>query len=103
MLAHHCSDLIFPVVVVGDSRAFPVEVESSQSTAHQLTGHLVVSEGESRVSLAPQRGIASDGDQTLRDLYAERVPLYERYGEIVVDCDEASPEEIAATIAAQLN
>ena len=57
---------------------------------------------EYRVSLAPQRGIASDGDQTLRDLYAERVPLYERYGEIVVDCDEASPKEIAATIAAQL-
>lgn len=57
---------------------------------------------EHRVSLAPQRGIASDGDQTLRDLYAERVPLYERYGEIVVDCDAASPEEIAATIAAQL-
>lgn len=47
---------------------------------------------EYRVSLAPQRGIASDGDQTLRDLYAERVPLYERYGEIVVDCDEASPK-----------
>ena len=57
---------------------------------------------EYRVSLAPQRGIASDGDQTLRDLYAERVPLYERYGEIVVDCDEASPEEIAASIATQL-
>ena len=57
---------------------------------------------EYRVSLAPQRGIASDGDQTLRDLYAERVPLYERYGEIVVDCDEASPEKIAATIAARL-
>ena len=57
---------------------------------------------EYRVSLAPQRGIASDGDQTLRDLYAERVPLYERYGEIVVDCDEVSPEEIAATIATRL-
>ena len=57
---------------------------------------------EYRVSLAPQRGIASDGDQTLRDLYAERVPLYERYGEIVVDCDEASPEKIATTIAARL-
>ena len=57
---------------------------------------------EYRVSLAPQRGIASDGDQTLRDLYAERVPLYERYGEIVVDCDETSPEKIAATIAARL-
>ncbi len=57
---------------------------------------------EYRVSLAPQRGIASENNQTLRDLYAERVPLYERYGEIVVDCDEDSPEEIAASIASQL-
>ena len=57
---------------------------------------------EHRVSLAPQRGIASDNDQTLLDLYAERLPLYERYGEIVVDCDEASPEDIAASIAARL-
>ena len=55
-----------------------------------------------RVSLAPQRGIASDGNQTLHDLYTERVPLYERYGEIVVDCDEASPKDIAASIASQL-
>ena len=57
---------------------------------------------EYRVSLAPQRGISSDGGQTLQDLYQERVPLYERYGEIVVDCDEAIPEEIALSIRAQL-
>lgn len=57
---------------------------------------------EHRVSLAPQRGIASGKNQTLRDLYAERVPLYERYGEIAVDCDEASPEDIAASIASRL-
>lgn len=57
---------------------------------------------EYRVSLAPQRGIASDDHQTLRDLYAERMPLYERYGEIVVDCDEASPKDIAASIASRL-
>ena len=57
---------------------------------------------EYRVSLAPQRGISSDSGQTLQDLYQERVPLYERYGEIVVDCDEAPPEEIALSIRAQL-
>ena len=57
---------------------------------------------EYRVSLAPQRGISSDSGQTLQDLYQERVPLYERYGEIVVDCDEATPEEIALSIRVQL-
>ena len=57
---------------------------------------------EYRVSLAPQRGISSDSGQTLQDLFRERVPLYERYGEIVVDCDEATPEEIALSIRTQL-
>lgn len=54
---------------------------------------------EYRVSLAPQRGIAADGQQTLGDLYAERVPLYERYGEVIIDCDDATPESIADTLA----
>ena len=58
---------------------------------------------EYRVSLAPQRGIASNSDQTLKDLYEERVPLYERYAGIVVDCDSASPEEIAEHIAAHVS
>jgi shikimate kinase len=57
---------------------------------------------EYRVSLAPHRGIASDGEQTLRDLYEERVPLYERYGDIVVDCDDVTPKQITATIIQQL-
>ena len=57
---------------------------------------------EYRVSLAPQRGIASDGDQTLQDLYKERVPLYERYADIIVDCDQATPEEIAEHISQQI-
>ena len=39
---------------------------------------------EYRVSLAPERGIASDGDQTLRDLYEERVPLIRALCGIVV-------------------
>ena len=55
------------------------------------------------MSLAPQRGIAADGEQTLHDLYEERVPLYERYGEIVIDCDDATPDEIVEAIATQLS
>ncbi|MGB0156654.1 MAG: shikimate kinase, partial [Luminiphilus sp.] len=58
---------------------------------------------EYRVSLAPERGIASDGDQTLQDLYEERVPLYERYANIVVDCDEATPEQIAEHITQRIS
>jgi len=31
--------------------------------------------------------------------YAERVPLYERYGEVIIDCDDETPESIADTLA----
>ena len=58
---------------------------------------------EYRVSLAPKRGIAADGKQSLHDLYGERVPLYERHGEIVVDCDDATPDEIVETISTKLS
>jgi len=54
---------------------------------------------EYRVSLAPQRGIASEGQQTLSDLYAERVPLYEHYGDVIIDSDDETPESIANTLA----
>ena len=54
---------------------------------------------EYRVSIDPQRGIASEGQQTLSDLYAERVPLYERYGEVIIDSDDETPEAIASTLA----
>lgn len=57
---------------------------------------------EYRVSLDPQRGIAADGSQSLRDIYDERIPLYERYNEFAVDCDNTSPKEVADTIVAHL-
>ena len=57
---------------------------------------------EYRVSLDPQRGIAADGSQSLRDIYDERIPLYERYNAFAVDCDNASPEALAETIIGHL-
>jgi shikimate kinase len=53
---------------------------------------------EYRVSLDPQRGIAADGAQSLSDIYDERIPLYERYSEFAVDCDDTSPEAVAEII-----
>lgn len=53
---------------------------------------------EYRISLAPDRGIASSKDQTLADIYAERIPLYERWSEIAVDTDRDPPETIVGHI-----
>jgi len=58
---------------------------------------------EYRISLAPDRGIASPGNHTLLDVYNERVPLYERYAQITVDVDSDAPETIAGHIVAALD
>lgn len=55
-----------------------------------------------RISLAPDRGIASAKDQTLADIYGERIPLYERWAAITVDVDDHEPEQLAGTIVEQL-
>ena len=57
---------------------------------------------EHRVSLAPLRGIASPGGQSLEEIYRERVPLYERYSELSFATDTGNPDDIARLIEAQL-
>ena len=58
---------------------------------------------EYRISLAPDRGIASPGNHTLEDVYKERVPLYEQYSDLVVDVDHDTPEAITGQIISQLD
>lgn len=49
-----------------------------------------------------ERGITLREGQTLQQLYDERVPLYERYADITVDCENKSIREIVAEIVARL-
>jgi len=56
-----------------------------------------------RISLAPDRGIASSKNQTLADIYRERIPLYERWADITVDVDVDAPETIAGHIEAAMD
>jgi shikimate kinase len=58
---------------------------------------------EYRISLAPDRGIASPGNHTLKDVYNERVPLYERYADVTVDVDNDPPETIAGHVLSALD
>ncbi len=52
------------------------------------------------------RGVSIKEGQTLEDLYEERRPLYEHYGEVVIDLDSfdirRAAEQIAAAIGYQL-
>lgn len=46
-----------------------------------------------------KRGVVMRGNiSTLKELYAERVPLYEKYAQITVDCNGQTTEETAEAI-----
>ena len=46
-----------------------------------------------------ERGVTLRDGQGLNDLYAERVPLYEKYADFIVDCEEQSIREIVEQIS----
>ncbi len=56
-----------------------------------------------RISLAPDRGIASPGDQTIEDVFRERIPLYERHAELTIDVDDVLPTSVVKGIIAKLS
>lgn len=67
-------------------------------------GHIVYlklpyEEVEMRLGDLNERGVTLQPGQTLRDLYEERAPLYEKYGEIVIDCSDKPLRSITAEIA----
>lgn len=45
------------------------------------------------------RGVTLLPGQTLKDLYEERVPLYEKYAHVTIDCDGKPLREIVAELA----
>lgn len=56
-----------------------------------------------RLSNLEGRGVAMRGWQTLLDLYNERTPLYEKYGEITMDMDGVTIEEAVRRLTEQLS
>ena len=50
-----------------------------------------------------ERGVALKDGQALQDLYNERVPLYEQYADITMDCEQKMIREIVAELAKRLS
>lgn len=54
---------------------------------------------EKRLGDLEQRGVAIKKGQTLKSLYEERVPLYEKYSDITITCDGKQLREIVNEIS----
>lgn len=57
---------------------------------------------EQRLGNMTTRGIVLEKDQTLRTIYDQRVPLYERYAIITVDCEGRAFENVVGAILENL-
>ncbi len=57
---------------------------------------------EKRIRNFDRRGIAKAKDQSFRDLFMERQPLYEKHAHIEVDCTGISQEEAAEAVIERL-
>lgn len=56
-----------------------------------------------RVNNIKTRGIAMKHGKTMRDVYEERTPLYEKYADIIVDAENTTIEECVEKIISYVN
>ena len=53
---------------------------------------------QQRIADMGQRGLVIDQGQTFEQLYRERTPLYEKFADITISCENISAEQVAAKI-----
>ncbi len=51
-----------------------------------------------RISNLSTRGVLIKNGETLKDMYDERLPLYEKWADVVIDCGNSSVEQTANKI-----
>lgn len=58
---------------------------------------------EKRLTNLPARGVVMGPGTTLRQLFAEREPLYRKYADLTIDCAGRTHEEIVGSIARRVD
>ena len=96
ILGLHCDQ---HVIATGGSAVYsPVAMEHLKSNGIIVFLDVDLPTLESRVHDYDTRGLAKRPDQTLSELFEERVILYRKYVDITVDCAGLSHEEVCAQI-----
>ncbi len=82
------------VVATGGSAVYGKEA-MAKLKENGIVVYLKVSPEElrSRIKNIHTRGIAMKEGTTIKELYLERAPLYEKYADITIECDGRSAEE----------
>lgn len=88
------------VIATGGSAVYGKEaMEHFKSIGQVVYLKLPYDEIESRLGDLNERGVSIKKGQTLSSLYEERTPLYEKYADIIIDCNNLSIREIVSKIS----
>ena len=100
ILSLHCRHA---VIATGGSVVF-----SGKAMAHLKQDGIVIylkisfEEMVRRLGTITTRGIVLDAGQSLRDMYTRRVPLYEKYADITIDCSGGDCEKCVGNVMNEL-
>lgn len=87
------------VIATGGSVVYGKEaMEHFRKTGSIVYLKLPYGELEERLGDLHERGVVLKPGFTLKDLYDERVPLYEKYAEITLDCSQKSIRQVMEEI-----
>lgn len=88
------------VIATGGSAVYGKDaMEHFKSIGQVVYLKLPYNEIENRLGDLNERGVSIKKGQTLSSLYEERVPLYEKYADIIIDCNELSIRDIVSKIS----
>lgn len=87
------------VIATGGSVIYGVEaMEHLKQIGTVVYLKLSYREIENRLGDLNERGVAIRSGQSLSDLYEERIPYYEKYADVTIDCDGKMIKDIVADI-----
>ena len=91
------------VIATGGSAVYGKDaMEHFKSIGTIIYLKLSYNELTNRLGDLTKRGVSIRQGQTLSELYNERKPLYEKYADITIDCDNQSIRELVETITKHL-
>lgn len=92
-------DIQGTVIATGGSVIYSDKaMEHLKSLGKIIYLHLEYEQMCSRINNMSTRGILMKNGETLRDMYNERLPLYQKWADVTIDCNNGTVEQTANAI-----
>ena len=91
------------VIATGGSVIYSSEgIEKLGKTGYRIYIQVPLQSLQQRIADMGQRGLVMDKGQTFEQLYRERTPLYEKFADLTILCENINAEQVAARIEKEI-